>query len=96
MQTDHLILIEHIVTSHSIESDFIDSLQDFGLIEIVVIEDNKYLAHEQLKDMEKLIRLHYELGINLEGIDAITHLQKRIDDLQAALNETRNRLRLFE
>ena len=96
METRDLILIEHFCTNHDIEFSFIDSLQAFGLIEVVVHEDNKYLQQEQLKDVEKMMRMHYDLDINMEGIDVISHLLKRIDTLQYELRVTQNKLRLYE
>lgn len=96
METRDLILIEHFCNNHEIEFSFIDSLQEFGLIEVIVHEDNKYLHQEQLKDVEKMMRMHYELDINMEGIDVISHLLKRIHHLQDELRITQNKLRLFE
>jgi MerR HTH family regulatory protein len=40
--------------------------------------------------------LHYELDINLEGIDAIATLLKKIDALEQELIATKNKLRVFE
>lgn len=96
METKNLILIEQLCTHHNIEVSFINSLQEFGLIEIVVIEDNRYLSNEQLKDIEKMMRLHYELDINMEGIDAISNLLLKIDNLQQELTAAKNKLKVFE
>lgn len=96
METKNLILIEQLCSHHNIEISFVNSLHEFGLIEIVVIEDNKYLSHEQLKDIEKMMRLHYELEINMEGIDAISNLLLQINNLQQELTVAKNKLRLFE
>ena len=96
METKDLILIEQFCTHHDIEFSFINSLHDFGLIEVVELNDAKYLANEQLRDVEKMIRLHYELDINMEGIDAISNLLKQIDNLQKELIATQNKLRLFD
>ncbi len=96
METRDLILIEHVCVNHNIEFSFIDTLYEFGLIEVIIHEDHKYLAQEQLKDVEKMIRLHYELDINMEGIDVISNLLKRMNSLQQELIATQNRLRLFE
>lgn len=96
MKTKDLILIDQFCELHNIDVTFISSLQEFGLIEIVIIEDSKYLSHEQLNDVEKMMRLHYELDINMEGIDAISNLLQRIDLLQQELLVTKNRLRLFD
>jgi len=96
METRDLILIEHFCTNHEIEFSFIDSLHQFGLIEVIIYEDNKYLHQEQLNDVEKMMRMHYDLDINMEGIDVISHLLKRMNSLQKELMETQNKLRLYE
>ena len=93
MKTDNLVRIDHCCEHYKVEFSFVNSLQEFGLIKIVVIEDAKYLSHEDLKELEKLIRLHYELGINMEGIDVISNLLKQITDLQQELKTTTIRLR---
>ena len=46
--------------------------------------------------MEKISRLHDELEINVEGIEAITHLLERIENLQNEIASLENRLRLYE
>jgi hypothetical protein len=96
METRDLILIEHFCNSHNVEFSFINSLHEFGLIEIITFDSNKYIHHEQLNEVEKMIRMHYELDINIEGIDVISNLLKRINSLEQELNATRNRLRLFD
>lgn len=96
METNNLILIEQFCEHHSIEISFINSLNEFGLIDVVIMNDNKYLTHEQLKEVEKMMRLHYELDINMEGIDAISNLLKRINYLQGELINVQNKLRLYE
>ena len=96
METRDLILIENFCTKQEIDFSFINLLQEFGLIEIIIHEDNKYLPQEQLKEVEKMMRLHYDLDINMEGIDVITHLLKRIQYLQDELRLTQNKLKLYE
>jgi hypothetical protein len=96
MENRDLILIEHFCANHEIEFSFIDCLHQFGLIEVIIHEDNKYLHQEQLNDVEKMMRMHYDLDINMEGIDVISHLLKRMNSLQKELIETKNKLRLYE
>ena len=96
METNNLILIEQFCEHHNIEFSFIDSLHQFGLIEVIIENNNRYLQHEQLKDVEKMMRFHYELDINMEGIDAISNLLKRINNLQGELVTIQNKLRLYE
>jgi len=96
METRDLILIEHFCSNHDIEFSFIDSLHEFGLIEVIIHEDNRYLHQEQLNDVEKMMRMHYDLDINMQGIDVISNLLKRMDSLQKELIETQNKLRRYE
>jgi signal transduction histidine kinase len=96
MEKTNLILIEQFCTNHNIEFSFIDSLKQFGLVEIIIIDEQKYLPHDQLSDVERMMRLHYELDINMEGIDAISNLLKQINDLKRQLVASQNSLRRFE
>ncbi|WP_417941922.1 chaperone modulator CbpM [Flavobacterium sp. RS13.1] len=96
MSNKNLIQIKQFCLYHEIENTFITELSNYGLVEIIALEEDEYLQPEQLPTVEKMIRLHYDLKINLEGIDAIAHLLNRIEVLQQSLNNAQNRLRLFE
>lgn len=96
MRKEHLISTIEFCTIHDIEISFISSLHDTGLIEIVTIEETEYFDKSQLLQLEKIIRLYYDLGINLEGIETITHLLNRINEMQGEITALKNRLRLYE
>jgi len=91
-----LISTHEFCASHHIEISFIDSLEETGLIEITTIEDTGFIQISQLQQLERIIRLYNELGINVEGIDTITHLLHRIIGLQDEVTALKNKLRLFE
>ena len=82
MKKEELITVEQFCLHYKIETSFIESLKESGLIEIVSIERKQYLPTHQIGDIEKMIRLHYDLDINIEGLEAITHLLKKMRDLQ--------------
>lgn len=96
METTNLVLIEHFCSNCEVEDSFIKSLNDCGLIEIIVVDDKMYISNEQLKDVERAIHFHYELNINIEGIDVIHNLLNQIKDLQEELRITKNKLNLFD
>jgi len=96
MQNVKLISINDFCSSHNIEISFISSLQRTGLIEISIIEETGYIDAGQLQQLEKYLRFHYDLDINLEGIETITHLLQRINAMQEEIISLRNRLRLYE
>ncbi len=96
MQTTHLISADEFCIHHQVEYSFINSLAQYGLIEVKTIEENRFIEPEKLTELEKFVRLHYDLDINLEGIEAITYLLEKVKDLQDEVNTLKNRLRLFE
>lgn len=96
MQKDYLIALNEFCTSHNIEISFISSLQETGLVEVTTIDESGFIDAGQLQQLEKFIRLYYELDINLEGIETISHLLERITLLQEENIKLKNRLRLYE
>ncbi|KRB56992.1 chaperone modulator CbpM [Flavobacterium sp. Root186] len=96
MSSKNLIQIKQFCIYHEIENTFITELHNYGLVEIIMEENDEYLQPEQLPSIEKMIRMHYDLNINLEGIDAIYHLLNKIEALQHHLTNTQNKLRIYE
>jgi hypothetical protein len=96
MQTEYLIAIDEFCDKYNIDISFISSLQQSGLIEITTVEEQWYVDAEQLLQLEKFVQFHYELDINFEGIETITHLLQSINVLQNEITELRNKLRLYE
>lgn len=96
METNSLILVETFCSNCEAEFSFIDSLNDYGIIEIIVYKGKKYFSNEQLKTVERAIQFYYELNINIEGIDVISNLLNQIDELQQELKITKNKLNLFD
>lgn len=87
-----LISREECCLQYNVESSFIQALSDYGLIEITTISETTYIHTEQLHDLEKFIRLHYDLNINVEGIDAIASLLSKVNNLQRQNEYLRKRL----
>jgi len=96
MNSKNLIQIKQFCLYHEIENTFITELHNYDLVKIIFLEEDEYLQPEQLPAVEKMIRLHYDLKINLEGIDVIANLLDKIEVLQQNLTVTQNKLRLYE
>ena len=96
MQTEYLVNVDAFCAIHNIEVSFISSLQQNGLIEITTVKDSGFIDSGQLVQLEKIVRLYYELDMNLEGIETINYLLRRIDSMQEEIIVMRNRLRLYE
>ena len=95
MSVQDMIIANDFCTHHQIDISFLYSLQDFGLIEIKNIENEVYLQPDQLEELEKIVRLHYDLHINLEGIDAINHLLHQMHKMQGELVLLKNLLHQY-
>ena len=96
MQTEEMIPASEFCIHHNIELSFIYSLQESGLIEIIKKEETIFVPAGQLPHLEKLVRLYYEMDINLEGIETITYLLQRMNEMQQQIIQLSNRLGLYE
>lgn len=96
MQEGTFISAKAFCSHHHIELSFIHSLHDYGLIDVTSAGEDYLLSPEQLEALEKMVRMHFDLQINLEGIDAIYHLLQRLEAAQQEVVSLRNRLRMHE
>ena len=96
MDMENLISTTEFCVNHQIEISFISSLQQYGLIEIITVQENTFIDSNELHKLEKFLRLYYDMDINLEGIEAITNILQRVNDMQDEITELKNRLRLYE
>lgn len=91
MQTDLIIIKEYCDKCH-IDPSFILMLEEDGLIDVQVVEKERYIRSSQLAELEKYTRLYYDLSINTAGIDAIQHLLGRINRMQQEILYLRSKL----
>lgn len=96
MQTEEMIIVNEFCIHHNIDPGFIDALKHSGLIEITQADEKLYMPESQLSHLEKLVRLHYEMDINLEGIETITYLLTRMVDMQQQIMQLNNKLSIYE
>ena len=92
MDKDELIPAKDFCIYHNVEYSFINSLEDSGLITITSVEQSAYIPAEEIQKLEKLVRLHYELDINLEGIETIYHLLEKVEQMQKKILHLKNRI----
>ncbi|MBU2939777.1 chaperone modulator CbpM [Lacinutrix sp. C3R15] len=96
MEVTDLISIKTFCTHYNVPPTFINELQEYELIEIVVSNNVNYIKTTQITEVEKMIRLHFDLNINLEGLDAVYNLLQRVENLQNEITTLHNKLRLYE
>ena len=95
MSKQKIMTIKDVCRHYKVNRSFINSLHDFNLLEITVIDNEHFIHHNQLQVLEKLARLHFDLNINLEGIDAIFHLLQKIDSMHSETQRLQNKLQQF-
>ena len=73
---------EELVRIYSIEITFFDSLEEAGLLQIETENEIKYLQYDELSTFEKFTNWHYDLEVNLAGLEVINHLLNKIEELR--------------
>ncbi len=96
MQTEEMISAVDFCFHHKIEVSFISSLNESGLVEIEIVEEKIFIPLSQLSNLERFVRLYHEMDINLEGIETITYLLQRMNEMQKQILILHNRLRMYE
>jgi hypothetical protein len=96
MNTENFIPLNDLCLIYQVEMSFFDSLNTIGMIEITTVEHVQYIDKNTLDSIEKVIRMHQELDLNIEGVAVAFHLLEKINDLQSQVISLKNRLRIFE
>jgi hypothetical protein len=95
MDTKNLIPIDQLCGVYEIPESFIDDLCSYELVEVIDTDDARYIPQDHIKDIEKLMRLHFDLNINYEGLDVVMHLLERIEELEKEVNYLKNKLSIY-
>lgn len=96
MNLKEYILTDKIRVHYHVEEDFLRALHESELIHIEIFECKPYLPISEINEFEKFRRLHYDMEINIPGLEAIQNLLETIHRLQEEKQQLQNRLRLFE
>jgi hypothetical protein len=96
MDTEDMIVLDEFCSNHRLEISFIRLLEEYGLIETIIVNETVCVRGNELSKLEQIIRLHQELNINPEGIDAINILLKRIENMHNEITELRNKLDFYK
>lgn len=88
--------IQVICDNYKIDSLLIHDLFDHDIIDIYVVENEKYIHHDYLSKIEKIKRLHFELNINIEGIATILDLLSKNESLEYENLLLRNQLEFYK
>lgn len=96
MATTDFIEATVFCTYHEIEYSFINSLEEYGLVHLVLIDERRFIPNDQLQPLEKMIRLYQDLDVNVAGIEVIVNVLQKMEELKQQNLNLKNRLRLYE
>lgn len=92
MNKQNSISVEQCSFFYHIEVSFIQELETHGLIEIRQFGEQRFISYDQLGHLEKLMHFFYDLQINMEGLEAVSHLIDRVERLQHEVKRLQNLL----
>jgi len=96
MDSKNSIRIRECCVTYGIEESFVFDLQHYEVIHIESIDEEPYISELELPVLEKMIRMHQELEINPQGLQAIHHLLEKVTGLQEEVSALRRKLNRFE
>ncbi len=96
MKKDNLISVEQFCVHYNIPNTFIDSLVEYDLITVLPEEDTNYIALDTISSIEKMMRMHFDLNVNFEGLDVVNNLLQQIEELQQEVQVLKNKLRFYQ
>lgn len=96
MKNEDLVEAAEFCSVNNIEISFLYSLEEYGIIDLVKREEMICIPAVELADLEKIIRLYYDLGINFEGLGTVIDLLRKFEEMNQQIAELRNRLSFYE
>ena len=96
MENRELIPLTELCQVYEIDIVFFDSLLDYELIEITVHNETRVLPVDSLSRLEQIVRIYRDLEVNIEGVDVILNLLKKVNDLELEVRSLKNRLNRYE
>lgn len=96
MKTSTYIYIEDFCAHHNIEITLVHQLVEFEVLTLERANNQEIIAVKELPKLEKMVRLHQELEINPQGLQAISHLLEQVENLQRENIILRRKLNVFE
>ncbi|MCT2561570.1 chaperone modulator CbpM [Chryseobacterium herbae] len=83
---------EELVKIYNIEITFFDELVDVGLLNVEMENEIRYLLYEDLPVFERFTNWHYDLEINLPGLEVISDMLRKMEDLKRRNRDLMNKL----
>jgi len=86
---------EELVKIYNIEVTFFDELVASGLLNIHTENEIRYLMYEDLPSFERFTNWHYDLEINLPGLEVIHDMLNKMEELRQKNRELMKKLSMI-
>ena len=91
-----LIKVIDFCQSRKVETAFLQSMEEYGLIHIVIQQEEQYIDEEELQKLERFSNLYYDLEVNPAGIQVASHLLEKVEQLQNEISHLKNKLKALD
>ncbi|MDQ1152212.1 chaperone modulator CbpM [Sphingobacterium zeae] len=91
-----LIRVIDFCQSRKVETTFLETMVEYGLIHIVIQQEEQYIDEDDLQKLERFSNLYYELEVNPAGIQVASHLLDKVEQLQNEILHLKNKLKSLE
>jgi len=82
LPSSRVLPIDEVARLVDIQPDLVVRLVDWGLIDPVEISPEPYFEVSVVLRIRRILRIHYDLGVNWAGIGVVMDLLAKIDDLE--------------
>lgn len=93
---NQLITVKAYCTYHHADPEFIDALEKGGLLNITVVDEERFIDYDQLTQLESYTRWYYDMDINVAGIDAINNLLLKVEQMQKEIQDLKQQLAVYQ
>ena len=90
------ISVQAFCNHYEVPRTFIDALCQYELIQLVEKDASEHILLDDIRRIEKMMRMHYDLKVNFEALDIIENLTENIRSLQEENQRLLNRLKFYE
>ncbi|MBY5957655.1 chaperone modulator CbpM [Membranicola marinus] len=82
MSTTKYIQLRKVIQFHEVTREELKEWTEYEFFRIHKESDEEWVPEEELAQVERVIRLHKDLGVNNPGIDIILRLTHKLEELQ--------------
>ncbi|RKE44502.1 chaperone modulator CbpM [Sphingobacterium detergens] len=91
-----LIKVIDFCQSRKVETTFLQTMEEYGLIHIIIQQEEQFIDEDELKKLERFSNLYYDLEVNPQGIQVANHLLDKVEQLQHEVLQLKNKLKSLD